>query len=189
MNETLIIVMAITILLILFLYYENRYSELTNVKSTIDNHEYLVRNKDDKIEAANLLAKMVGSIKKLINHLKEKNIFNRLSVKFNPENISESLSSSKYTSYSVNKGEKIVFCIRNKDSNESLVSLNTIMFVAIHELAHIETKSIGHTKEFWDNMKKLLKISIKLGIYTKENYRENPVEYCGIKITASPLKD
>ena len=71
MNETLIIVMAITVLLILFLYYENRYSELTNVKSTIDNQDYLVRNRDDKVEAANLLAKMVASIRTLINHLKK----------------------------------------------------------------------------------------------------------------------
>ena len=189
MNETLIIVMAITVLLILFLYYENRYSELTNVKSTIDNQDYLVRNRDDKVEAANLLAKMVASIRTLINHLKKEGVFKRLANKFKQENISESLSSSKYTSYSVNKGEKIVFCIRNKDPKESLVSLNTIMFVAIHELAHIETKSIGHTKEFWDNMRELLKISIKLGIYKREKYEENPVEYCGIKITASPLKD
>ena len=31
---------------------------------------------------------------------------------FNPNNISESDKNNKYTSYSVNKGEKIVFCVK-----------------------------------------------------------------------------
>ena len=63
------------------------------------------------------------------------------------------------------------------------------MFVVIHELAHIITKSIGHTDEFWENMKFLLKISIKLGIYQEVDYKNKPEKYCGITITDTPLKD
>ena len=33
------------------------------------------------------------------------------------------------------------------------------MFVAIHELAHIMTESVGHEPEFWDNMGFLLEKS------------------------------
>ena len=90
-------------------------------------------------------------------------------------------------SIAVNKGEKIVFCIRQKDTSESLVEENTITFVAIHELAHIMTKSVGHTPEFWENFKRLLKEAIKANLYTKEDYTNNPKEYCGIKVTDSPL--
>ncbi len=61
------------------------------------------------------------------------------------------------------------------------------MFVAIHELAHLMTKSIGHKPEFWDNMKFLLEIGIELGVYTKQDFAKNPVKYCGTKITDTPL--
>ena len=82
--------------------------------------------------------------------------------------------------------EKIIFCIRSKDTHQ-LVDLNTMMFVAIHEMAHIMTISIGHTDEFWNNMRYLLKKAINIGIYKRHNYKENPVSYCGTQITDSPL--
>ena len=188
MNEILFVIIVITILLILFLYYERQYSELTKIKSSIDNRTYLVRNNTDKQQAADLLGTIVKNIDILVNYTKNKGIFNRLSQKYNPDNISESLSNSKYTSYSVNKGEKIVLCIRHKDKDESFVDLNTIMFVVIHELAHLESKTIGHNKEFWDNMTELLKIGIKLGVYKYVDYKQSPIKYCGINVTATPLK-
>ena len=110
----------------------------------------------------------------------------RLVKKYRPSKISESLPNTNYTSYSVNKGEKIVFCIRSKKTHK-LVGINTMMFVAIHELAHVMTKSVGHTEEFWDNMKYLLKKGIKIGVYKAIDYKKNPVPYCGTEITDSPL--
>lgn len=97
------------------------------------------------------------------------------------------MKSSIYTSYSLNKGEKIVICIKEKDKEETFIDMNTTVFVVIHEIAHIMTKSVGHNKDFWDNMKFLLENAIKLGIYTKEDYKNNPKKYCGIMITDSPL--
>ena len=73
----------------------------------------------------------------------------RLVKNFNPNKISETTVFFKYTSYSVNKGEKIVMCIRNKKSaNQDIIKLNTLMFVAFHETAHLMTKSIGHPMNF-----------------------------------------
>ena len=103
-----------------------------------------------------------------------------------PRNVSESLENSKYTSYSINKGEKIVFCIRSKNDN-SLVDLNTMMFVTIHELAHLLTKGVGHTKEFCDNMRFLLEQGVKHKVYIKQDFNSNPKEYCGTMITDTPL--
>jgi len=188
MIELTFVIVIITILLILFLYYEKQYSELIKVKSSIDKKEYLIRNRPDKQEAADLLANVVKNIDILLKYNEKKNVFTTLKTKYNPNNISESLSSSKYTSYSLNKGEKIVLCIRHKNEKEDLVDINTIMFVVIHELAHLESKSVGHNKEFWDNMTELLKISIKLGIYKYVNYKNTPIKYCGINVTATPLK-
>jgi predicted metal-dependent hydrolase len=180
----------LTILIIsIFIYYESKYSELTYVKSEIDGKEYLVRNLDDKVKGANTLSKLKDKMMKLINislktHPKDKRVL-RLKKKFNPNRIRESISNTDYTSYSVNKGEKIVFCIRQK--NQELIHLNTLLFVAIHEMAHIMTISIGHTDEFWNNMKFLLKIAIKNKIYKKQYFNKKPVKYCGTKITNSPL--
>jgi len=63
-----------------------------------------------------------------------------------------------------------------------------MLFVAIHEIAHLMTKSIGHNEEFWGNMRFLLKESIEMNIYVKEDYYNNPVDYCGTVINDSPLK-
>lgn len=192
MNELSLVIIVIVLVLSFFLHYESKYSELTYVVSTIDNRQYLVRNREDKLEAANLLATVRKNLDAIVEYLKNNNNndekVQRLVKKYRPEKISESMPNTNYTSYSVNKGEKIVFCIRSKKGDQKLVSQNTIMFVAIHELAHVMTKSIGHTQEFWDNMRFLLKKAIRLNIYKKHDYKEKPVPYCGTEITDSPLQ-
>ena len=62
------------------------------------------------------------------------------------------------------------------------------LFVVLHELAHIMSKSVGHNDEFWKNFKYLLKHSIKINIYNYENFNDNPKYYCGINITDTPYK-
>jgi hypothetical protein len=174
-----------------YTHYEHLTNDVSYVKSSVDNNEYLVRNLQDKEEAANMLAKIRIKLQKLCDAMKQKfpndESVNRMVERFNPDNITEAGKNNQYTSYSVNKGEKIVFCIRQKNESESLVDENTMTFVSIHELGHIMTKSVGHTPEFWDNFKKLLKIAIEESLYTKEDYASSPKEYCGIKVSDSPL--
>ena len=193
MNELITIIIATVIVICIFLYYESQFSELTYVRSTVDNEEYLVRNRKDKQQACDLLANIKKSLIELVEFIElklpnDKRVI-RLVKKFKPKKISESISGTKYTSYSVNKGEKIVFCIRSKDNKQKLIKLNTMMFVAIHELAHVMTVSIGHTEEFWDNMRLLLKYAIKKKIYKRQNFRKKPEPYCGTTITDSPLDE
>jgi predicted metal-dependent hydrolase len=175
----------------LYMHLENRNKELTYVKSTVDGRKYLVRNLPDKQEASNLIATVRSNLVKLAQELKKKNEGNvdieRMINNFNPNNIVESEKNSKYTSYSINKGEKTVYCMRSRDDKNDIVKINTMMFVAIHELAHTMSKSIGHTKEFWDNFRILLRNAIKLKIYKRVNYNENPVKYCGVDITDDPM--
>ena len=183
----------IFLIFLAYMYIENRNNDIEYVVSSYDNNGYLVRKMDDKEDAANLLAKIRHNLVRLCGHLNNK--YNRedgivrLLYKFNPENIIETSKGSKYTSYSVNKGEKIVLCLRSRDNKEELVDENTLMFVSLHELAHIMTKSVGHTKEFWKNFKFLLKNAINLGVYTHIDYNSNPQKYCGITVTDTPLND
>lgn len=174
----------------IYIHFENKVKEVEYITSEIDNRDYLVQNHPDKKQAANLLATIRKNLMLLTKELdktnKNQEDVTRMINNFNPNNITETDKDSKYTSFSINKGEKMVFCLRSRDETNKLVDLNTMMFVAIHELAHTMTKSIGHTQEFWDNFRTLLKNARKLGIYKRVNYNETPKAYCGIKITDDP---
>jgi hypothetical protein len=171
--------------------YETKTSDVLYVQSTVDLDKYLVRNEPDKLQAANMLANIRINLVKLIKHLVikyPKNAFvGRIKSKFDADNITETAHNSKYTSYSVNKGEKIVLCLRSRDKHNKLVDLNTITFVTLHEMSHVGTLSIGHTDEFWNNFKFLLKESIDIGIYEWQDFNSQPKKYCGIQITDQPL--
>lgn len=110
----------------------------------------------------------------------------RLITNFNKDNLQEIIYNKNNgdTSYTLDK-EEIYVCIRDP-KNSNIHEFNDILFVCIHELAHVGSKSIGHTDEFWKNFEILLKFCIKKGYYKNTNYCKNPVSYCGIKIDSSP---
>lgn len=174
-------------------YVKNRNSEVETVLSKYDNREYIVRSLPNKAQAANLLGKMNKRLQILVDHMQNSDSkaseedVNRLVKNYNPDSISEGTEKSNYTSYSVNKGEKIVFCLRSREHNENLIDINTLMYVAIHELGHLMTKQIGHPPEFWRNFKILLKEAVQIGIYEKIDYSKEPVKYCGMKIKSNIL--
>jgi hypothetical protein len=173
--------------LIVVMFIQNHYGEVEYMRSNIDNKQYLVRKLSDAQDAADYIADIAKRLNRLVRHMMAKHSDNedvqRLYRNFNSDAISEGSIESGYTSYSVNKGEKLVLCIRQKD--RSFVDKNVVMYVAIHELAHIMTKDIGHTDTFWKNFKFLLEEAMDVGLYKKENYRDKPQDYCGIKITNS----
>lgn len=172
---------------ILIMYIRNHYGEVEYVRSNVDKIEYLVRKLPDKQQAADYLADINTDLLKLVRHMLAKYPNNsdvkQLYNNFNPESVSEGSVDSGYTSYSVNKGEKIILCIRQTD--KSFVDKNVVLYVAIHELGHLMTPEIGHTPSFWRNFKWLLEEAVGMGIYTKENYNAKPKDYCGISITNS----
>ena len=99
-------------------YIKNRTSEVETVVSSYDNREYIVRSLPNKAKAANLLGKMNKRLQILVEHMQSvdskasQEDVDRLAKNFNPDSISEGTEKSSYTSYSVNKGEKIVFCLK-----------------------------------------------------------------------------
>ena len=189
--QNLIIIITVFILgLSLYMYIENKRNDLVYVKSKLDNKDYLVQRFPDSNKAAFLISKTRHNLDKLTNYCYKKyktNAIKRLKNKFNSDSIVEVGKGSKYTSYSINKGEKIVLCLRSRDGNNKLIDENTLMFVAIHELAHIMTLSIGHTSEFWDNFRFLLRNAIQLKIYKDVDYKKYPQKYCGITVSSNPL--
>ena len=146
--------------------------------------EFEKENRIDKSSSQEYIETVNLKKAKLIKKL-EKDI-DRLRLNFNDENLHENTPNAKFTSYSVNKGEKIFFCLRNKSTNK-LVELNTIIFVSIHELAHLMTEEVGHPPSFWANFKFLLKVAIDRKTYKYVDFNAYPKDYCGIKITDTPL--
>lgn len=184
-----LLVLIITILGIYYIYTYYLNEGLIKVKSTVDNTEYTVQIKEDASEAADLIATIKNKLNTLLEHLEKTygNSDNRVAMlkeNYKPDRLSEGVDTPGYTSYSVNKGEQIVLCLRNKDK---LMDINTMTFVVLHEFAHLATESIGHTEEFWGNFKWILEESINIGIYTRQDFKNNNVDYCGIKITSTPL--
>jgi predicted metal-dependent hydrolase len=160
---------------------------LIKVKSSKDNREYIVRDLPNAINAANKLSMINEKILLLIDHLDEnKENVKRLKKNYRPDSLSENTKDSIHTSYSLNKGEKISLCLREKSEDIIFEDDNTIIFVVIHELAHLMSESIGHTDEFWDNMRYLLEESRKVGIYKVVDYKKENVEYCGMYIKSTP---
>jgi hypothetical protein len=169
---------------------------LVMVKSTVDGQTYRVRDMPDKQEAANLLAKVRARMKKIYVHLQstfpDKPQVKRLLQRFeaHPDRILESTPDAEHTSYSVNKGEKVHLCLRQRQGgDETLVNENVMVFVALHEMGHMITDEIGHPPEFWNNFGWLLKEAEKIGAYQYQDFKAHPVRYCGTNITDQPRYD
>lgn len=173
-------------------YTRKALFDMSYVKSTVDENSYLVRNLPDKLEAANRLAEVRSRVLRLMKHFKQSKTDNQIALDIlknfdaDPTRFSESTPDSSYTSYTLNKGEKIHVCLRQKNSSQDLVDVNVLTFVTLHEVGHIGTREIGHTPLFWNNFAWILKQAEEIGIYEFQNFAEQPVPYCGISITDQP---
>jgi len=178
----------------LIIYNESDTFGLKCIISDVDGETYCVRERSKLQLAADLLAKVTGNCKNLVDYVSKKYPDNedvqRLKANFNPEKISETLPTSEFTAYSENKGEKLAFCLnKTKKEGSKLIDINTLTFVAIHELSHIMTKSEGHKQVFWQNFKFLLEAAKEANIYQPVDYKKNPEPYCGMDITDNPYFD
>jgi hypothetical protein len=189
---TYVIIGAI-LLICLKIYSESELFSLKCVISTVDGNKYCVRDRAQVNEAADLLAQATKKCKELVGYVGKKYPddpdVKRLLEGFNPQKISETLPTSELTAYSENKGEKLAFCLSKSKNSVTLIDINTLTFVALHELSHIMTKSVGHKQEFWQNFKFLLENAKAANIYQPVDYKKNPQGYCGMTITDNPYYD
>ena len=170
--------------------------QVINVKSNIDGKEYLVRDLPDKQQAADLLAKVRIKLNNLKVHLEmkypDKPQVKQLIKNYRDDHrrFFEATPDAEFTSYSVNKGESIHLCLRQREKNdESLVNEDIMVFVSIHEMGHILTESLGHGPDFWNNFAWILKEAESIGIYKHQDFKAHPVKYCGMSITDEPTYD
>ncbi len=191
MKETLILIVFIIVFYTVFIMNDSSI-----VRFQIDGNTVLVRDTPNKEESAKLLNELIYrmyALKKYVVENKNKypeysEYIGQFDENFNKSRtkIYETSLNSEYTSYSINKGEELVFCIRSKNTGK-LHNINLLMYVAVHELAHTACPETGHTPLFNKIFKFLLEKAIEIKLYYYEDYATNPIEYCGMKLYTNIL--
>jgi predicted metal-dependent hydrolase len=190
MKESILI--SIIVIIIYIFLFLNRNNVIYIESST--GTKFLVHKDKDKQQKANLLGQLVENLYALKNHLvKNKSKFSEYQdyIELLSKNFDESKTSvyetdpeSNLTSYSVNKGEELSFCLRSKKTGE-LHDINLLTYVGIHEISHIGCPEIGHGDLFKKIFRMFAQEAINIGIYKKVDYSEVPVEYCGMILSSS----
>jgi hypothetical protein len=198
-----LIIFAVLFLLVLSWWLLSNYSDVVYIKSDIDQKSYMIRygkNKSPSFlkESANTLATINQRIELLIQTLfkkwgtnpSKKYFLIKLKENYNPYMISEAAIDPRYTTYTVDK-EDIHICLRTRDAYEKIYDINLLMYVVLHELAHLCNYNMegvpiqGHGDSFKYIFKFLVQEAIELGVYTYTNYASVPQEYCGIRVNSS----
>lgn len=208
MNLSHIILILAIITIMIIMYYNIGHRDMTYVRSDVDNNMYMVRNQKDKKKAANFLAKLRANIyaivdytTKKINDPKTANLpryvefkpyILQLRDKIKDVTVRESGTNSVYTSYTVNKGEQIIFCIRSKSlatylKTNNIHDFNLVMYVMLHEISHVACPEYDHTPLFKKIFKFICEEAIEMGIYTRIDFASSPREYCGMNINDSVI--
>lgn len=182
----------IILILVLLIFSKCVNNETFQVIKTGNNgKDYLVQDYPKQIEAANILSKIETNINKFLKGLKEKypddERIKRMSKNLKSTIIEEAPHKDGESSYTINKGELMKICLRKKIDNKPFHKLNTLMFVVIHELAHVISISVGHNEEFMTNFRFLLREAPNFDIdYEPIDYSENNMTYCGVEVTHNP---
>lgn len=126
-------------------------------------------------------------------HHREREFIVHLLRDFNYEAIHENRPKpgiSKNVAYSLDKGRTIMLCLRGDREQNKIVDIDTLMFVVLHEAAHIANyDQWGHEAQFWQVFKYLLKEAVSVGVYEPSDYAKHPRNYCGFTLNHNPYFD
>lgn len=197
-DPLIVIVIVLCVIFIIKMYLD--YDDSQYIESHIDNKKYLIRNKYSsprlEQETADTLATINFHIKRLINSLAGKkdrpHWVKYLVDHYSAASISEAAIDNQYTTYTINK-QHIHICLRSRDTRKRLYEMNDLLYVVIHELAHMANYDrsgepiIGHGIEFQVKFKYLIREAMKIGVYSYHDYSQYPRDYCGMTISSHIL--
>ena len=165
------------------------------VRSAVDGRQYLIRSNGisgaEAQQNADALAEVNRRVLELVRACAARHP--KLVELYSPSRLSEAAVDSRYTSYTLDKRD-IHVCLRTRSDAKRLYDVNTLMYVIVHELAHMANWDrtsgqpiLGHGSEFRAVFAELLQAAVQLGLYRYEDYAAAPTEYCGIVINSNVL--
>lgn len=155
---------------------------------------------ENMLEVADALAEIDRRVDILAAHVQHfktdatAELAQRLATKFNDTTLCEAARDNKLTTYTVDK-RKIYVCVRQKVTPHSVVSINTLVYVVLHELAHFcnfdrTGKPIdGHGEEFLRIFRYLVQNATTCGVYEYVDYKTKPELYCGMVLASQILTE
>jgi len=207
-----LIAAAILILLFVIVFYMWRQKRALQrlmhtdlVRATFDGHNYnVLTTYGSAPQAAELLSnindRLLETLRALRARLKSKltperrKAITTLLSRYRPDSLFENSPAdpSGDTSYAEGKGAKIALCLRSRQEPLTLHDLDTMTFVALHELTHLAVESVGtddHPTEFWETFRFVLETAEAAGVFTSRDYSRYPFTYCGIYVNYNPRFD
>lgn len=196
---------VVIIVLVLIFYYRNFYG-MSMVKSENNLFSYRVMEIGDKQRASDMIAQLDVFAAKFIDVMKKKysevgdaqldplgyELIANLTKRYKGgDSLSENPPLNSDTSYTLNKGDYITLCLRQKSPPYKLHDLEMLKYVFLHELTHVamSMSDAGHSANFWKQFKFILREAQLQGIYTPVDYSAKPEAYCGIEIKYNPYFD
>lgn len=146
----MIIVLIIPIVMFVIKFIEN-----TNINKSIKLHH-------------NKLEILHKNIEKLIPYLS----------KTEQEKLSKIKLQPAKKSYTIDK-HHVHLCLVD-DENQKYYEENTLIYVLLHEIAHIFCDEEGHTEKYMKIFKRLIRLATKMKIYDPNI--QLPKTYCGVKV-------
>ena len=203
MNITLIILILLIIFIIIILScsYFKWKDRVKFVQVSSGKESFLVQNNKEEPEwisreVAERLSRLSSKIDELVLNMKNtqypsKEVSNRLynrweKIRSNPKGLRETSLGETSAAYTVNKNQEMRICVRGKNGNK-FEDENTMMFVCLHECAHVMSESFGHNKEFRENFAHITRRAIDLKLYKYEDFSKNNKDYCNTLITNSSI--
>jgi hypothetical protein len=203
MDYTLSILLVAIIIVIYVTEFRNPERTLC---SNNDGQCYKISTSfDDQHEAVDELSRINQFNAKFIKYLRNKylwietpnqtmrEITTNLIANYNPDVLKENNpSDTTNTSYVLDKGRTIAFCLREKDSgNHQMEDEQMLNFVNIHEISHLAMShhDPDHGPEFWITFKLLLGEATNAGLYKPIDWGQTPKKYCGLTVNYNPFYD
>jgi len=209
----IIIAFIILVLIVVIFYYNNPF-----ISVEINGRQWkVIEDYDNNHQAAALLSDVHSSMIEFMRYLKSKyhidetddiiaeeglahekimqgdvyKIVDTLLSNYNPDVFYETDNrTTTETSWTVNKGDAMYICLRDKENPIKLIDRNLVLFVMLHEASHIANyNGWGHPPRFWEVFKFILHEAEESGIMNNVDYSKHPQWYCGLYMDYNPYFD
>jgi predicted metal-dependent hydrolase len=143
-----------------------------------------MQERADLLEEVDTRARQL--VKELVASHSNKCYTSILSTRYGKVQLYEADPDSELTAYTTEK-RSIALCLRRikGDVTSPLVDSNTLMYVLVHEMAHLGIDHQGHVPEFWDAFKEIARVAVAIGVLQYVDYSKKNEQYCAMPITGN----